>query len=78
MRLENDFETMANVLLQQMSDTFLYRDFQARNVMVKDGKPYLIDFQGGRKGPIYYDVASFLWQAKANYPSALRQELLDS
>ena len=77
-RLENDFETMANVLLQQMSDTFLYRDFQARNVMVKDGQPYLIDFQGGRKGPIYYDVASFLWQAKANYSPALRQELLDS
>ena len=77
-RLENDFETMANVLLQHMSDTFLYRDFQARNVMVKDGKPYLIDFQGGRKGPIYYDVASFLWQAKANYSPALRQELLDS
>ena len=78
MRLENDFETMANVLLQQMSDTFLYRDFQARNVMVKDRNPYLIDFQGGRKGPIYYDVASFLWQAKANYSPALRQELLDS
>ena len=69
---------MANVLLQHMSDTFLYRDFQARNVMVKDGQPYLIDFQGGRKGPIYYDVASFLWQAKANYSPALRQELLDS
>lgn len=77
-RLENEFEAMANVLLQHMSDTFLYRDFQARNIMVKDGKPYLIDFQGGRKGPIYYDVASFLWQAKANYPPALRQELLDS
>ncbi len=78
MRLEDDFETMADVLLRHMSDTFLYRDFQARNVMVKDGKPYLIDFQGGRKGPIYYDVASFLWQARANYSSVLRQELLDS
>ena len=45
--------------------------------MVKDGEPYLIDFQGGRKGPLYYDVASFLWQAKANYPDSLRQELID-
>jgi len=46
-------------------------------VMVKDGEPWLIDFQGGRKGPFYYDVASFLWQAKANYPESLRQELLE-
>ena len=44
--------------------------------MIKDGEPWLIDFQGGRKGPVYYDVASFLWQAKANYPDSLRQELL--
>ena len=51
-------------------------DFQSRNVMIKDGEPWLIDFQGGRKGPVYYDVASFLWQAKANYPDSLRQELL--
>lgn len=77
-RLEADFFKMSDVLMQQMSDTFLYRDFQARNVMVKEGKPYLIDFQGGRKGPIYYDVASFLWQAKANYSFDLRQELLES
>ena len=54
----------------------MYRDFQSRNVMIKDGEPWLIDFQGGRKGPFYYDVASFLWQAKANYPESLRQELL--
>ena len=77
-RLETDFSTMSDMLRRQMSDTFLYRDFQARNVMVKDKQPYLIDFQGGRKGPIYYDVASFLWQAKANYSPVLRQELLDS
>lgn len=75
-RLEDDFQKMSDVLLSSSSATFLYRDFQSRNVMVKDGEPWLIDFQGGRKGPIYYDVASFLWQAKANYPDELRQELL--
>ena len=44
--------------------------------MIKDGEPMFIDFQGGRKGPFFYDVASFLWQAKANFPNSLRQELL--
>ena len=76
-QLEDDFEKMADVLLRSSSATFMYRDFQSRNVMVKDGEPWLIDFQGGRKGPFYYDVASFLWQAKANYPESLRQELLE-
>lgn len=75
-KLEDDFQKMTDVLLRSGSATFLYRDFQSRNVMVKDGEPWLIDFQGGRKGPVYYDVASFLWQAKANYPDSLRQELL--
>jgi hypothetical protein len=56
----------------------MYRDFQSRNVMVKDDEPYFIDFQGGRKGPIYYDVASFIWQAKAQYNAELREELLQS
>lgn len=76
-QLEDDFEKMADVLLRSSSATFMYRDFQSRNVMVKNGEPWLIDFQGGRKGPFYYDVASFLWQAKANYPESLRQELLE-
>ena len=74
--LEDDFQKMADVLLRSSSATFMYRDFQSRNVMIKDGEPWFIDFQGGRKGPVYYDVASFLWQAKANYPDSLRQELL--
>ena len=56
--------------------TFMYRDFQARNIMVKDGEPYFIDFQGGRKGPIFYDVASFVWQARSRYPESLRKELV--
>lgn len=75
-RLEDDFRKMSDVLLKDTSSTFMYRDFQSRNVMVKDGEPWFIDFQGGRKGPVYYDVASFLWQAKAKYPDELRQELL--
>lgn len=75
--LEDDFERMADTLLQIEPQVFMYRDFQSRNVMIREGKPYFIDFQGGRKGPFYYDVASFLWQAKANYPDSLRQELLN-
>ena len=75
-KLEDDFQKMADVLLRSSSATFMYRDFQSRNVMIKDDEPWLIDFQGGRKGPVYYDVASFLWQAKANYPESLRKELL--
>ena len=77
-RLEDDFHQMCKVLQQDRSATFLYRDFQSRNVIIKDGEPYFIDFQGGHKGPIYYDVSSFLWQAKANYPKDLREELLNS
>lgn len=76
-RLEDDFQAMARVLLQADSGTFMYRDFQSRNVMVRGGEPWFIDFQGGRRGPFYYDVASFLWQAKANIPDSLRSELLD-
>ena len=90
--LEGDFDRMVSNLtaersysetvLQQSGPTaewsFMYRDFQSRNVMIRDGQPYFIDFQGGRRGPTQYDVASFLWQAKANIPSALRDELIDA
>ena len=76
--LEDDFETMSSVLLESESETFMYRDFQSRNVIIKDKKPYFIDFQGGRKGPVYYDVASFLWQAKANFPSELKEEMIET
>lgn len=75
-RLEDDFQSLAEVLMRSKSSTFMYRDFQSRNVMIKDGQPWFIDFQGGRKGPYFYDVASFLWQAKANYPDSLRNELI--
>ena len=75
-KLEDDFEKMCDCLLGDKSNTFLYRDFQSRNVMIKDGEPYFIDFQGGRRGPIYYDIASFAWQAKANFPDKLREKLI--
>ncbi len=75
--LEDDFDTFSQMLLKHKTDTFLYRDFQSRNVMIKNEEPFFIDFQGGRKGPIYYDVASFLWQARANFTDALREELID-
>ena len=84
-KLENEFERLAYILLQQKRmNAFMYRDFQSRNVMVAPSRenpdelvPFFIDFQGGRRGPVYYDVASFLWQAKANYHDELRQELID-
>lgn len=76
--LQDDFERLADDLLMEESETFLYRDFNARNVMVRDSEPYFIDFQGGRKGPIYYDVASFVWQARARYPQWLKEKMLES
>ena len=83
-KLEDDFDKMVERLLSPLTgnpspvSTFLYRDFQSRNVMIKDGQPYFIDFQGGRRGPTQYDVASFLWQAKANLAPALRDRLIDA
>ena len=77
LKLEADFRMFANDLTAESADSFLYRDFQARNVMIdSQGNPWFIDFQGGRRGPFYYDLASFLWQASARYPNKLRQQLL--
>ena len=77
-RLEDDFDHMVCALNTQSGWAFMYRDCQSRNIMIKDGQPYFIDFQGGRRGPTQYDVASLLWQAKANIPSSLREELTDA
>jgi aminoglycoside/choline kinase family phosphotransferase len=78
-RLQDDLEKLKEDLLKDEGyETFMYRDFQARNVMVKDGEPYFIDFQGGRLGPIYYDVASFIWQARSRYPENLRKEMVQT
>lgn len=75
--LESDFKALASDLLSESSETFMYRDFQSRNVMIKDNEPYFIDFQGGRKGSFYYDVASFLWQASAHFTDELRNSLIE-
>ena len=79
LKLEADFRLMAKDLtVSDDVQCFLYRDFQARNIMLSANAPgvYFIDFQGGRKGPYYYDLASFLWQASAKYPYKLRRELV--
>lgn len=75
--LEDDFKRFTDFLMQAGYDFFLYRDFQSRNVMLKDGTPYFIDYQGGRKGALQYDIASLLYDAKADLPQHLRDELLD-
>lgn len=75
--LEHDFGRLTKVLLSANHDYFLYRDFQSRNVMLRDGKPYFLDYQGGRKGALQYDVASLLFDGKADLPPALREELLN-
>ena len=77
LKLEANFRLFAKDLVSEQGESFLYRDFQARNVMLTpDGHPQFIDYQGGRRGPYYYDLASFLWQASARYSSKLRRELI--
>ncbi|MBR3884145.1 MAG: phosphotransferase [Bacteroidaceae bacterium] len=76
--LENEFEHLATLLLDEECDTFMYRDFQSRNIMWHGNAPCFIDFQGGRKGPIYYDVASFVGQARAKYPDCVVEKMIDA
>ena len=75
--LEDDFVRLADFLLTAEADSFLYRDFQSRNVMLRDEEPFFLDYQGGRKGALQYDIASLLYDAKADLPPGLRSELLE-
>ena len=76
-RLNADFQNIADFIMEAPADFFMYRDFQSRNIMIKDNKTYFIDYQGGRKGPLQYDIISLLYQVKAQLPKTLRLELLD-
>jgi aminoglycoside/choline kinase family phosphotransferase len=75
--LEADFGRLTRFLLSAPRDYFLYRDFQSRNVMLRDGQPFFLDYQGGRRGALQYDIASLLYDAKADLPPALRGHLLE-
>lgn len=76
--LQEDFERLADNLAKNKAYYFLYRDFQARNIMLVNGQPYIIDFQGGKRGPLGFDLAAFLWQASAKYPMELRERMISA
>jgi aminoglycoside/choline kinase family phosphotransferase len=75
--LEEDFQKFTNYLLLAECNYFLFRDFQSRNIMIKDGNPVFIDYQGGRKGALQYDVASLLYQAKGGVPNDVKKAVFE-
>jgi hypothetical protein len=75
--MEDDFGRLTRFLLSADRDYFLYRDFQSRNILLREGQPYFVDYQGGRRGALQYDIASLLYDAKADLPPQLRLELLE-
>ena len=76
--LMEEMEQLSRELGRVEPQMLMYRDFQSRNIMIHDKKAYLIDFQGAMKGPAQYDLASLLWQAKAQLPEAWKEHLLNS
>ncbi len=76
-KLIDDFDALSSYLIRVENKYFMYRDFQSRNVMVKNDKVHFIDYQGGMKGALQYDVASMLWQAKAELSDEWKNNLLD-
>ncbi len=77
-KLIDDFEALSNYLTHTEYKYFMFRDFQSRNIMVKqDGSVHFIDYQGGMKGAPQYDVASMIWQARANLPDEWKYNLLE-
>ena len=75
--LEDDFVRLTKFLLNAEQDYFLYRDFQSRNILLRNEAPFFVDYQGGRRGALQYDPASLLYDAKADLPPELRRQLLD-
>lgn len=75
--LEEDFNTLADYLLSELQEYFLFRDFQSRNIMLKDNEAYFIDFQGARKGALQYDVVSLLFDGKVNMKWQTKMDLLN-
>ena len=76
-KLEDDFHKLITYLSDVASDFFMFRDFQSRNIMLHQNQVYFIDYQGGRKGALQYDVASLLFQARAALSAQQREELLE-
>jgi aminoglycoside/choline kinase family phosphotransferase len=76
-KLEDDFHKLADFLMEASSDFFLFRDFQSRNVMIFDDQPYFIDYQGGRRGALQYDLASLVFEAKTALPVETREKLIE-